>query len=82
MQASTKLNFFVNDEMPRTIRNMMEVFFDRDTDPEVSWHLFRQELRKLKKRHKELYLDCGEEDDHTVYESAISKHRREKLEQK
>lgn len=47
-----------------------------DIDPEVAWIEFRQGLRKIKKKHVELYLKYLESDDETpIKESAISKWR-------
>ena len=58
----TKLRIFLNHTFKAEVAELMEGCFSADTDPEVSWQLFREQLRKLKKRHCELYMEYLETD--------------------
>jgi len=58
----TRLRLFLNYTLKAEVAELMEGCFTAETDPEVSWQLFREQLRKLKKRHCELYVEYLESD--------------------
>jgi hypothetical protein len=60
--AETKLRIFLNHEFKAEVAELLEGCFATDTDPEVSWQLFREQLRKLKKQHCNLYEEYMESD--------------------
>ena len=77
MNAESKLSHFLYVELPTGVSEMIDGCFEENTDPEISWILFREGLRKLKKKHKELFKEFGESDsDEEAPESEISKWRR------
>ena len=77
MNAESKLLHFLYTELPFSVNEMMGGLFEENTDPEISWTLFREGLRKLKKKHTELFKDAGESDsEEEAPESEISKWRR------
>lgn len=66
------------DNMQVDIVEAVENCFDKEADPEVSWSVFRDYLRRIKKQHKEeygLYLESDMEED--LPESEMARWRRE-----
>ena len=61
--AETKLKIFLNHTFKDDVNGLMDNCFFTRADPEVSWQLFREQLRKLKKKHIKLYLENMESDD-------------------
>ena len=63
MNCENKYRDFLDNELPSLIADGVSVCFsDMDTDPEAAWSTFRDGLRKLKKKHKELFIKYGESD--------------------
>lgn len=63
MNKENTYKHFLLVELPDLMAEGMNVCFeDMDVDPEVSWKLFREGLRKIKKKHTEMYLDYLETD--------------------
>jgi len=61
--AETKLRIYLNHEFKEEVLTLLEGCFVADADPEASWQLFRERLRKLKKKHCNLYEDYMESDE-------------------
>lgn len=77
LTGKSKHLMFMNHMMAEIMDTVSEIF-DAETDPEVSWHVFRTFLRKIKKEHVEAYneyMECDVEDE--PEESEIWKWRRE-----
>lgn len=62
ISIETRLRLFLNDELVVDVNELLDGCFSIDTDPEVSWQLFRERLRKLKKKHCQLYDEYLESD--------------------
>ena len=77
LTGKSKQMMFMNHMMAEIMDAVPEIF-DAETDPEVSWYVFRTFLRKVKKTHIEAYNEYMESDsEDEPKESEISKWRRE-----
>jgi dihydroorotase-like cyclic amidohydrolase len=85
MNAETKLLHFLHAGLLNELETGIDCCFEKDADPEVSWAMFREGLKRLKKEHieyfnayKEYLKACGEMDsEEEAPESEISKWRNE-----
>lgn len=64
MEETNKLNFSANtiyaiqvDKMKNSIMELVEDCFNRDTDPEVQWKYFREQLTHYKREQILAYLE-------------------------
>lgn len=77
LQGKSKYYMFI-DRMQYNIIEAVENCFDKETDPEVNWSVFRDYLRKLKKQNAIEYSDYLESDaEDEDSESEYAKYRRE-----
>ena len=55
-----KLNLYI-DKMKIDLADLAEDCFSSDKDPEVSWRLFREQLKHYKDKHVLLYMNTDAE---------------------